>query len=126
MILPAIFTYCLNTVANVLLVKYPVKSVLIAIIYSLLFLVYLLPVVITNAGLVKNKYARVFIAMYYIVLLLFSENLHMNDYLSSFVNWSHSEILNGLALITIIFCLFKVGIFEQSLILNLGDIQIYS
>lgn len=107
MILPAIFTYCLNTVANVLLVKYPVKSVLIAIIYSLLFLVYLLPVVITNAGLVKNKYARVFIAMYYIVLLLFSENLHMNDYLSSFVNWSHSEILNGLALIPIIFCLFK-------------------
>ena len=126
MILPAIFTYCLNTVANVLLVKYPVKSVLIAIIYSLLFLVYLLPVVITNAGLVKNKYARVFIAMYYIVLLLFSENLHMNDYLSSFVNWSHSEILNGLALIPIIFCLFKSGIFEQSLILNLGDIQIYS
>ena len=31
----------------------------------------------------------------------------MNDYLSSFVNWSHSETLNGLALIPIIFCLFK-------------------
>lgn len=107
LLLPVIFYYCLNSAANTLLAKATDTSLLIAIIYSLLLVFYLIPIVLINAGLIKNKYARLFVVAYLIVVLLYSEDLRINDYLTVFTDWHHSEILNGLALIAVIFCLFK-------------------
>ena len=107
LLLSAIFYYCLNSAANTLLAKATDTSLLIAIIYSLLLVFYLIPVVLINAGLIKNKYARLLVVAYLIVVLLYSEDLRINDYLTMFYNWPRSEIVNGLALIAVIFCLFK-------------------
>lgn len=105
--LPEIFSYCLNVLANTLLIKYPNQSLFIVIIYFISFLVFLLPIVFLDLKQIKNQYSRLLIIIWILITLSLSDELHTNDQLEFWTNLSGSEIINGLALIVFSFCLFK-------------------
>lgn len=120
--LPAIYSYCLNLLANTLLKEYPAISLEIAIGYIILFLIFLLPIIINDFGQIKNGYARLFVAVEIILVLMLSDALKINDYISFLSDWSGSEIINGVALIITIFFIFKKWNIKLKINLNLFKI----